>query len=83
MVQYDTVVNWDTSLADVGYADADNGSVLKGLAISALKVTTGAPSTAASTVGHWLPGAIVQNVISGVVYRMSGSTAAPAWTAFS
>lgn len=79
-INYDTVVDWDVELADVGYADADNGDILKGLAISALKITTGAPSTAASVVGHWLPGAIVTNVIDGTNYEMTGSTASPAWT---
>ncbi len=75
-VQYDTVVKWDSTLADVGYADADN-KTLAGLAINALKVTTGAPATVAN---HWLPGAIVQNIIDGTVYQMTGTTASPAWT---
>lgn len=79
MVQYQTVVKWDATLADVCFADADN-KLLAGLAIGALKITTGAPATVA---GQWLPGAIVQNIISGIVYRMSGTTASPAWTAFS
>ena len=78
-MNYHTVVSWDSSLADVVNANADNGTILKGLAVRALKITTGAP---AAIAGRWLPGAIVQNLISGVVYRMSGSTAAPAWTAF-
>lgn len=75
-VQYETKVSWDSSLADVGFADADNKSILKGLAISALKVTTGAP---AATANHWLPGAIVQNVIDGSAYIMTGTTASPVW----
>lgn len=76
-INYDTVVKWDSTLADVGYADADNGTLLKGLAINALKITTGAPT---ATVGQWLPGALVQNIVSGILYRNSGSTASPVWT---
>jgi len=79
-INYDTVVSWDATLADVGYADADNGSLLKGLAICALKTTTGAPATVA---GHWLKGAIIQNIIDGTFYIMTGTTASPAWTQFS
>ncbi len=76
MVNYSTTVKWDTSLRDVCFADADDPT-LAGLAIGGLKVTSGAPGTPA---GQWLPGALVQNVITGIVYQMTGSTASPAWT---
>lgn len=70
-VQYATDVAFDTDLQDVGF-DSD------GYVISALKKTAGVPATPA---GKYRPGAIVQNIASGVVYRNSGSTATPAWTA--
>jgi hypothetical protein len=73
-INFDTVVPWDSTLADVGYADADNGTILKGLVINALKTTTGAPT---ATAGKFLPGAIVQNVVSGITYINTGSTASP------
>ena len=76
MVQYATKVKWDAAMADVGFVDADNKSILKGLAISGVKTTTGAP---AATVGQWLPGAIVNNVIDGSAYIMTGTTASPTW----
>lgn len=76
-INYQTVVPWDVDMADVGFADADNGTILKGLAINGLKKTAGAP---AATVGVWLPGALVQNVADGDLYRNSGTTAAPVWT---
>jgi len=76
-INYDTVVSWDATIADVGYADADNGAILKGLAISGLKITTGAPT---ATVGKWLPGALVQNVIDGTTYQNTGTTASPTWS---
>lgn len=77
-INFDTVVKWDVAMADVGYADADNGTILKGLAINGIKTTTGAPT---ATAGQWLPGALVQNVVSGILYRNSGTTASPVWSA--
>src|ERR1035437_5910168 len=76
-VQYNTVVEWDIAMTDVGYADADNGTVLKGLAINGLKITTGAPAVVPM---HWLPGALVQNIIDGTQYINTGSTASPVWS---
>lgn len=48
-----------------------------GLVYQAVKKTAGVPTAVA---GVYIPGAIVQNAASGVVYRNSGSTASPAWT---
>lgn len=75
-VQYETVVDWDADLRDVGFADADDPD-LAGLAVSALKITSGVP---ASTAKQWLPAALVMNVVTGVLYKMSGTTASPAWS---
>lgn len=78
-VQYAKNVNWDTSLIDIGFVSTDGyvPDALKGLAINATQITTGAPAT---TAGHWVPGAIVTNAIDGTNYEMTGSTASPAWT---
>ena len=70
-IQYSTSVEWDSEIVDVGFDSA-------GFAINGIKITTGAPATPA---GVYRPGAIIQNRVSGVVYRNSGSTAVPAWTA--
>ena len=77
MVQYRTTVEWDSSLVDVMFADSLN-TVTKGLAIGACKITSGAPSAVA---GVWLPGALVQNVVTGINYQNKGTTAAPVWYA--
>lgn len=71
-------VSWDASLIDIGFM-SDSASVpaaLRGLAINAIKITTGA---LAATVGVWAPGAIVQNAVDGTNYQMIGSTASPVW----
>lgn len=76
-VQYKTSVEWDATLADVGFSTTLN-PITNGLAISATKITTGAP---AAIVGRWLPSAMVQNAVSGVIYINAGSTASPSWEA--
>jgi len=77
-IQYKQVVGWDSSLIDVGFLGSEQSvpTALRGLAISAVKVTTGAPSQVA---GQWAPGAQVANAIDGTVYIMNGTTAAPTW----
>lgn len=77
-VQYRSVVSWDANIVDVGFMSSDNTvpSALAGLAIDATQIVTGAP---AATVGHWIPGAIIQNAIDGTVYQNRGTTAAPVW----
>lgn len=77
-INYLTVVDWDSSLRDVGFADADDPT-LAGLAISAIKMTTGTP---ASHPGHWLPSAEVFNEVDKTLSIMTGTTASPAWTTF-
>lgn len=74
-VNYLTDVSWDSAMKDVGFADAQL-SILGGLAVSGIKVTTGAP---AATVGQWARGAIVQNIVDGSAYIMTGTTASPVW----
>ncbi len=54
------------------------GSVFNELVYDAVYGVTGAPTAIA---GVYIPGATVRNAVSGLVYRNSGSTASPAWTA--
>lgn len=68
-IQYYRTVGWDSTLIDV---EIDSN----GLVVNALKITTGAP---AATAGYFEPGAIVQNIFSGVIYKNSGTTVAPSW----
>ena len=80
-VQYQTTVDWDSTLKDVGYTDTDTiGSAFAGLVESAVKVTAGAP---VATADKFIPGAIVQNAVTGIGYINSGSTAAPTWSVIS
>lgn len=80
MIQYAQTVSWDAEIIDVGFLGSEQSVplVLRGLASCGIKITTGAP---AATVGHWIPGATIQNAVSTVFYRNSGSTASPVWTA--
>lgn len=78
-VQYKTTVLWDAELIDLEFTDTLN-SIVKGLVQSAVKITTGAP---AATAGYFMPGAIIQNAVSGIAYLNTGTTASPVWTAFS
>ena len=80
MIQYKQVVNQDSYLIDVEFLGSEQSVpfALRGLACRGIYTVTGAPNSPAS---FWCPGAIVQNAVSGVCYRNSGSTASPAWTA--
>lgn len=78
MVQYSTDVIWDSTLKDLEYTDASTmPTALQGLVQSAVKVTSGAPT---ATAGKFIPGAIIQNAVSGVLYANSGTTASPVWS---
>lgn len=76
-IQYKTTVSWDVTLADVAFADSSISSGLKGLAISALKITTGAPQ---ANAGYFAPGAQITNTVDSTIYRNTGSTASPVWS---
>lgn len=76
-IQYKTTVSWDVTLVDIAFADSSISSGLKGLAISALKVTTGAP---ASNAGYFAPGAQITNTVDSTIYRNTGTTASPVWS---
>lgn len=80
-VQYQTTVDWDPTLKDLGYVDSDTiGAAFAGLVESAIKVTAGAPT---ATVGKFIPAAQVKNAVSGITYTNTGSTAAPVWSVIS
>lgn len=76
MVQYKTSVDWDVTLIDLQYTDIDN-AIVKGLVCFAVKITTGAPT---ATAGKFIPGAIIANGVSGVLYVNTGTTASPVWS---
>lgn len=74
-MNYQTVVDWDVNLRDVWFTDADTlPTALQGLVKSGIYITAGAPT---ATAGKFIPGAIVQNAVTGDVYRNQGSTATP------
>ncbi len=68
-INYSRTVYWNVTIINA-WLNQD------GLVCSAQKTTAGAP---AADVGRYVPGAIVQNLVTGLVYRMSGTTASPAW----
>ena len=80
-VQTYTKVSWDDTLIDVEYTDTDTcPTAMAGLAIFAVKTTTGVPT---ATAGKFIPGAIISNSVSGVIYSNTGSTASPVWSVVS
>lgn len=77
-VQYQTTVGWDVTLMDLEYTDASTmPTALQGLVQSAIKITSGAPT---ATAGKFMPGAIIQNAVTGILYVNSASTASPVWS---
>ncbi len=75
-----TNVLWDAALTDVELIESNaftRQAGIAGLVLKAIKMTTGAP---AATPGKFIPGAFVQNSVSGVIYQNTGSTASPTWT---
>lgn len=77
-MNYLTNPEWDTDLAIIFTLGNVVPSSLVGLVYDAVKISAGTPTAVA---GRYIPGATVRNATSGVVYRNSGSTASPAWTA--
>ncbi len=72
-INYETTVDWDLDVRDVGFCDADN-STLAGLAESGIYMVTGTP---ANTPDHWIPGATIKNSVDGTEYINQGTTASP------
>lgn len=66
-IQYVRNVDWDADLSDLGLNET-------GLVIDGLKTTSGAPT---ATAGKFAPGAIIQNIVTGVLYANTGTTASP------
>lgn len=76
MIQYQTQVDWDVTLIDLEYTDIDN-PLVKGLVARAVKITSGAPT---ATANRFMPGAIIANAVTGVLYSNTGTTASPVWS---
>lgn len=78
-IQYSQKVIWDASLIDVGTIGSEQSvpSAMRGLVISAIKITTGAPT---ATAGKFLPSAHIHNAIDGTTYQNTGSTAVPVFS---
>lgn len=75
-MNYEIRPDWDTNLV-IAFT-LGNVNVFDGLVYDAIDGVAGAP---VSVVGKYIPGAIVRNAASGVIYSMTGTTASPAWTA--
>lgn len=75
-MNYETQVSWDLNLIDVWYTDIDN-PLVKGLVSEGVYIVTGVP---AATAGYFIPGAIIKNAVSGVIYQNTGTTATPVWS---
>ena len=69
-VQYQTTVDWDSTLTDLGYTS-------DGYVESAVKTTTGAPT---ATAGKFITSAQILNKVSGITYTNTGTTASPVWS---
>lgn len=79
-VQYKTTVDWDVTLVNIGLCGdtmSENSAGISELAVSAIKITSGAPN---AVVGKWLKGAVVTNAVTGLRYQMTGTTASPVWS---
>lgn len=78
-MQYKITVPWSTSLVNVQFLPTLlPGNALNEAAFSAVKITTGAPSTG-ETNGRFMPSALIYNAISGVLYKNAGSLASNSW----
>jgi len=69
-INYKRTVEWSTALVNVGLNE-------DGLITCGQKNTTGAPAT---TAGKYIKGSLIQNMISGLLYVNTGTTAVPVWT---
>jgi len=77
-MNYDVNPSYDSDIAIAFTLGNVIPTSLRGLVYQAVKITAGVPTAVA---GIYIPGAIVQNAGSGVVYRNSGTTASPVFTA--
>lgn len=74
-----TVVGFDPNLRDVHVTDTDTLPVAyQGLVTEGLYIVTGAPT---ATAGKYIAGAKVTNLVTGIIYFNTGSTASPVFTA--
>lgn len=78
MKQFQTSVMWDLTLTDIVCTNSQYAPLeQQGLVKHASKVSGTIPDAVA---GKYAPGATVENLITGVWYRMTGSTASPVFT---
>jgi hypothetical protein len=79
MKQFQNSVAWDLTLAMIECLPSGNGvpSALEGLCVGAKKFSGTVPD---AVVGVYAPGAAVHNVVTGVWYRMTGTTNSPAFS---
>lgn len=68
---------WDMTLAQVGTVEILVNGILTELVSSGVKDTTGAP---VATAGKFIPGATIQNAVTGINYQNTGTTASPVWS---
>lgn len=76
-----TNVLWDVTLTDLVLLPSTaftRANSIAGLVTDAVKMTTGAPT---ATAGKFIPGALIRNAVSGLVYQNTGSSASPVWSA--
>ncbi len=76
-LQYLRNVGWDVTLINLGVIVDGNGQEL---IIDGQKTTTGAPT---ATAEKFAIGAVIINLVSGIHYINTGTTASPTWTASS
>lgn len=78
MKEFQTNVMWDLTLTDIVCTNSQYAPLaLQGLITRASKVSGTVPDAVA---GKYAPGATVLNLVSGVIYRNTGSTATPVFT---
>lgn len=78
MKMFQTTVMWDTTLTDIVATNSQFAPQdLQGLVTHASKVSGTVPTAVAN---KYAPGATVHNILTGVWYRNTGSTASPVFT---
>lgn len=72
---------WDENLYDAGYTSEASALISNSTApliVSGSYVVAGVP---AATAGYFAPGALINNLVDGDVYRNSGTVASPVFVA--
>ncbi len=78
MKEFQTNVMWDLTLTDIYCTNSQYAPLpLQGLVTHASKVSGTVP---AAIAGKYAPGADVLNILTGIRYRNTGTTASPAFS---